>query len=592
MNIPVKGASFPLRVRPILRLAGILYAYKVFGRARSRGEASILKSKIILFVFLVGLVALVGWRFSENQKKEAAATAGSPGGGAAGSGGGNRGGGGAPGGGGGGARASAVEVAVAAPATISGRLVSVGTAQSPFRVELSPRASGLIETINVREGDRVTKGQILFTLDPSVLSQQVAQQEANVAEAKSRLAQAQIGSGPNVAGVQGAVVQAKAGLTSAQANLRQLRQNYDAQVAAADAAVTEQAGRVAAAEAQVTNANAALEREKASLANLQARAARLEALYAKGYVSGQEVDNAKTDGEVQRKQVDVAAAQVASAKSSLDAARANLAATKNQASIVRRKGNADIDAGAATVSQAKASVQVAGANRVNTSAYSENIRALRASVEAAEAQLQQARVQLANASVRSSIDGVVTARNADPGALASPGTTVLVVQSLDWLYINTSIPLEQSSDISSGQTAEVTFDSLPGKTFRAAVSNINPAADVTTRQIQILLKLPNPESKVKPGMYASVSFLTSTVRADIAIPREAIRQVNGKSVVSTVDDQSVAHDQEVTIGTTDGKLVEIKSGLTAGQKVITLAYQPARDGSPVVLPGAKAGKRP
>ena len=87
------------------------------------------------------------------------------------------------------------------------------------------------------------------------------------------------------------------------------------------------------------------------------------------------------------------------------------------------------------------------------------------------------------------MDGVVTARNADPGALASPGSPVLVVQTIDWLYIVTAVPLEDSAKITVGQTANVTVDALPNQTFPAKVTNINPAASVQSRQVQIRLRL-------------------------------------------------------------------------------------------------------
>lgn len=550
---------------------------------------ALLKSRIFLIVFVASVIALVGWRYTENQKKAAATAMAGPGGGAPGGGGGGRGPGG-PGGGGGG-RASAVEVAAAAPATIDARLQAVGTAESPFRVELSPRASGRIESISVREGDAVKVGQVLATLDPSELQQRVLQQQASVAEARSRLAQAELGAGPNVAGVQGAISQAQAQLRQAKANYSQLKGNYDAQVAAADAAVTEQEGRVASAKAQVRNAQATLDRENASLTNLVARYERLNSLLAKGYVAGQEVDNARTAADVQRKQVDVAQAQLSAATSAVASAEASLASTKNQAQIVRRKGKSDIAAGAAAVARAQADVRVAGANRATTGAYQENIAALRASLAAAQAQLEQAQVQLRDSSIRSSIDGVVTARNADPGALASPGQPVLVVQSLDWLYVAAAVPLEQSGGLKVGQSAQVTFDSLPGQTFEASVANINPAADIASRQVEVRLKLMNPGHIVKPGMYAQVGFLLSRKSVPVAVPREAIRMVNGQSVVSVVDAEGTAHDQEVKVGATDGKLVEIADGLKPGDQVITLTFQPVRDGQKVQLPGQKDEKK-
>jgi RND family efflux transporter MFP subunit len=546
-----------------------------------------LKSRIAIAVIVIAFIALVGWRFTANQQKEAAQTVGGPGGARSGGGGG--------GGGGRGDRPSPVEVAVAGPATIEQRLQAVGTAVSPLRVELSPRVSGRIESLTVREGDLVTKGQILVTLDPRELQQRIVEREATVAEARSRLAQAQLGEGPNAAGIRGAVIQAQAAVESALANLGQLQQNYDAQVAAANASVTEQQARVDAAEAQVANAEAALEREKASRENLIARRDRLQALFEKGYVAGQELDNARTAANVQAKQVDVAAAQLNAAKSAVNSAKATLKAAENQASIVRRRGTADIEAGKARVTQARADLQVARAGRVNTSAYQENLRALRASLAAAESQLDQARTQSGETALRSSIDGVVTARNADPGALASPGAPVLVIQALDSMFVVASVPLEECRQIRVGQEAQIRFDALPGRTIRASVASVNPAADLASRQIEVRLRLPNPDRAIKPGMFAQVGFVTRRVEAAVTVPAEAVKTVEGRPTVTWVDDEGTAHQQPVSLGERSDERVEIVEGLQPGQRVITLTYSPVPEGGKVQLPepkGAREGRKP
>lgn len=546
-----------------------------------------MKGKLFLVVLAVALVALVGWRFSENKKLAAAQQQGQGGGGGSAGGGGGRGPGGGGGAGGGAGRTQTVDLGTAKAGTIDSRLDSVGTLESPLRVELSPRSSGRILTLSVREGDRVTKGQTLVTLDPADLQQRVVEREAAVAEARSRLAQAQIGAGPVAATVQGNIQQARAALSSAEAELRQVQQNQNSQIAAADASVTEQEGRVDAAQAQVRNADAAVAREQASLINLETRFNRLNSLLEKGYVAGQQVDDARTAADVQRKQVDVAQAQLASTKSAVDSANASLKALKNQAAIVRRSSTAAIETAKARVRQAEADVDVARANRANTPAYQANLQALQANVGAAEAQLRQARTLLGEVDLRSPVDGVVTARNADPGALASPGTAVLVVQTVEWLYMVTAVPLEDSGKIRVGQTASIAFDSFPGRTFNAKVTNINPAANVQSRQVQIRLRMENANGELKPGMFGKVGFLTNRIQADVVVPREAVKTAEGKSTVVVVDAEKKASVREVKLGAADDQQIQILEGVKAGEQVITLSYTPVRDGQTVRTGGER-----
>lgn len=95
----------------------------------------------------------------------------------------------------------AVEVARAESRDILETLQIVGKLESPNVVRLSPKVAGRIEMLQVREGDRVAAGQPLVTIDPTEIDAQVLQQRAAVSEARSRLAQAQMTSGANDAGV-------------------------------------------------------------------------------------------------------------------------------------------------------------------------------------------------------------------------------------------------------------------------------------------------------------------------------------------------------------------------------------------------------
>ncbi len=510
---------------------------------------------------LVALLGLVGWRFStkakagadlaaqQGQRKNAPATA---------------------------------ELIVAGPKDLVSQIEAAGSVESPFRVEISPKSSGRIEELNVREGDPVTKGSVLVVIDPSDLKAAVYQQEANLAAARSRLAEAKFGQGPNDARVKGSISQKVAGLESTKADFNQATRNYDAQVASADAAVTDAESRLNSARVAVDNAKAAIAREQASLVNANGKYDRAKALFDQGFASAQALDDALAAREVQRRTVDVAMGQLATAEAAVKSANAQLGAARNQASIVRRKGQADIVAAKSKVTQAQVDVDVARSDTSQTPAYRENLAALQSAVMAAQAQLAQARAKLSDTTLRSPIDGTVTARSADPGALATPGQPILVVQWLKWLFVTAALPIENSPDVHVGQTVAITFDALPGETFTGQLSNINPAADTQSRQFGVRVRIENKDGKIKPGMFGKLLIPTHTVKAKIVVPREAIKtDKSGKRTVVVVDDKNVARTQEVTVGASDGTLTEILSGLSPGEKVVKLAYGTIRDGQTV-----------
>ena len=498
--------------------------------------------------------------------------------------------------------APAVETANAGPRTIVQGIDALGTAEAAQRAALSPKVSGRIEFLQAREGDAVRAGQALVRIDPSEIQAQVLQQEANVAQTQARLAQAQLTESPTEVGVQGLLRQQNAGLTSALADYDQTRANLESQVASADALVAQAGARLRSAQALAGNAQSVLKREQASLANAQTRLTRTESLYKQGFIAAQEVDDARTAVEVQRKTVEVSKGQLQSATSSVAGAQSDLNVATNSASIVRRKGTSDIAAAKAKVDQASAGVDVASANRAQSPAYRQNLAALRASVNAAQAQLRQARAQLSQTLLVSPVDGVVTMRNGDPGSMASPSQPVLVVETVDSLIVVASLPLEHSDKVRVGQAVEIAFDAMPGRMVEGVVANINPSADLQSRQFGIRIRVPNPDRVIKSGMYGRATIVDRKVAAGVAVPREAVRKSpSGGSVVTVIDAENVAHDRSIQVGIADTSHVEILGGLKAGEKVVTLAYRPVRDGQKVVTesdrppdrgaPGQPGGRR-
>lgn len=540
---------------------------------------------------LVLLVALVVWRFKTKADNPAGPGGmGAGGGGAAQGGGGRPGGGGAGGGGGmGGSRAPTVELAVAKAGEIESQLQTVGSLESPNKANVAPKSSGRIEFIQVREGDRVSVGQTLVRIDPSDLEGQVAAARSNVAEARARLAQAQLGEGPTQANVTGQIETQGAAVASAKADLDQTTRNYESQIQVAQSEVTDAEAKLRTANAQVTSANAALGRDKANLANAIAKRNRAEELYNSGFTSLAALEDARTAVQVQQGIVDVSVSQVDAAKQNVTSATAQLTSKQQQLSIAKKKGQADIAAARARLTQAQAGLKVATANKSNNPAYRENLAALRAGVQAAEAQLNQSQSRLMETNLKAPISGIVTDRSADIGSLASPGTPLIVVQSIDWLIVRVSLPLDTLGKISVGQTAKVSVDALKGETFEGKITNVNGAADPASRQITALIRLENPGQKLRPGMFCHVIIVTGKVNADVTVPREAIRTTQQGSTIAVVDDKMKASVRPVKIGVQSDSTAEILEGVKAGDKVVILSYDNIRDGQTVQLPGQGGG---
>lgn len=514
-----------------------------------------------------GLVVLlggaVGWKYKAKSAAEGEAKGGPPKG----------------------ARTPSVEVAEAAAGEIVLKLTASGALESPNRVELAPRTSGQIASISVREGDRVAAGQVLVKLDQGTALATLANAKAGLAEAKSRLAQAKIQKSATDSGVAGNLDQQNALMVAAKNDLNLATQNLRSQVEVAEAAVKVAESRVATAKAAQKSAEATVAREQASLANQKSLVERQQSLFEKGYVSEQDLNNATTALEVQKRQVEVAIAGADSARQQVKSADADLSSAKASLGQVRRTGQTAISNAEARLNQARGSFKVAQGNRAQTPAFAENIRALAATVAAAEAQVSTAEVAVRETSLRSPVDGVVSLRSADPGALASPGTAVLVIQSDGWLFFRASLAVEQSGRISVGFPVELTLAS--GEKLNGKVATIAGVADPTNRRVNVLVRIENGSRSLKPGAFGEASFVFKRVSAECIVPKEAI--VEG-SVAVLGDDNKVAL-RPVKVGETDGKRVQILEGVKPGEKVVTMTYSRLKDGQEVKVPGAKGSKQ-
>lgn len=471
-----------------------------------------------------------------------------------------------------------VQVAVAGPKEILHTFESIGSVEAPFTVRLAPKLPGRIDYLQVREGDHVTTGEVLVRIDPSEIDAQVHQQEAAVAEAQQKLAQAQITQNPTNVNVQTQIQQQQAGVNTAKANAYQTETNYEAQIQAAQAAVTDAQGKV-------DNAAAAVRNAQASLSNSRAHYNRLLALYNQGYSSSQDLEDSRTA-------VDVANGQLGAAQAAKNSAVAEKGAAEKQLSITRVKGQADIDAAKAAVSQANAALTYAQANTAQTKAYIQNLAALRSEVAAAQASLKNARAQRANTVLNSSVDGFVTARYMDPGTMASAGQTILVVEDMRQVWATVPVPTEYNGKIALGQMTQVKFDAFPGRTFNGRITQMNPAADPISRQFSVRVTLDNPGDLIKPGSFARVTFTTERLQAPVAAPREAVQTNDQGSTVTVVGDGSVAHVRPVTTGASDATNIEIKDGVQPGEKLIIMSASPIKDGAKVRIGGAGGPRGP
>lgn len=126
---------------------------------------------------------------------------------------------------------------------------STGSVEAPLSVKIAPKITGRIEYLEVHEGDKVKKGQVLVRIDSTQVEAQVQQQMANVAQAEYKLAQARMSQNPNDVSLQTQVRQQNAATASAKADYTQVKQTSESQIAAALANLNDAGSKVENAQA-------------------------------------------------------------------------------------------------------------------------------------------------------------------------------------------------------------------------------------------------------------------------------------------------------------------------------------------------------
>jgi membrane fusion protein (multidrug efflux system) len=289
-------------------------------------------------------------------------------------------------------------------------------------------------------------------------------------------------------------------------------------------------------------------------------------------------------------------AQLTSAEYTRNSFVAEKAEAVHELAIVKTSGQAAIDSAKDTVKQAKATLTYARSNSAQTPAYVQNLKALEAVVVSTQGTLDSARAQLAQTVLTAPLDGYVTKRYMDPGAMATPGTPILGLQFFHQVWVTVTVPPEVSAQVHLGDPVKVTFDSLPGQTFTASVIQNNPGGDPTSRLFTVRAVMSNPQGQFKPQMFAHVFLETQRTIGALSVPREAVQQDATGSYLVVVDKTNTAHRVRVVTGTSDASDIAILQGLQPGDTVVTISPSPVKDGQKVTIsqapppaPGTAAG---
>ncbi|MBV9270445.1 MAG: efflux RND transporter periplasmic adaptor subunit, partial [Candidatus Eremiobacteraeota bacterium] len=203
------------------------------------------------------------------------------------------------------------------------------------------------------------------------------------------------------------------------------------------------------------------------------------------------------------------------------------------------------------------------------------------------AQAQPLRVQIGQTALYAPFDGVVTARLADPGAMASPGTQVLRVSRIDNVWINVNVPDEDLAYVRPGVPVTFRTNSLGNQSFVGRIDSVNATPTQGTLSYRARIRQANPGNLLRGGMLVNVTIQREKHPNAIVVPRAAVAQTDQGSNVFIVSGDK-AQMVPVQVGLQTDTVAEVRSPqIQPGTTVITTRPDALQNGSTVAISGGR-----
>jgi RND family efflux transporter MFP subunit len=186
------------------------------------------------------------------------------------------------------------------------------------------------------------------------------------------------------------------------------------------------------------------------------------------------------------------------------------------------------------------------------------------------AKLKETGKPVTDLTINSPVEGYITERNALPNMYAEPSTKLYTVADLSRVWVYAQVFQEEVGRIRPGDTAQITVDSYPGRTFSGQIEEILPQVDMATRTVRVRLAMANPGLKLKPGMFVNVDLKTSLGR-QLAVPASAVFQSGTRQLVFLNHGNGSLEPKEITVGPRVGDDFIVLKGLEAHQSIVTSA---------------------
>ena len=201
-----------------------------------------------------------------------------------------------------------------------------------------------------------------------------------------------------------------------------------------------------------------------------------------------------------------------------------------------------------------------------------------------EAAYEMAELNLKHTAIRTPISGVVSRRMVKVGNMVLQNSPAFRVTGLNPLIAVLHVPEKRLESLSEGQEVKLRIDALGGEFVRGRIKRISPVVDPETGTVKVTVETINSSDRLKPGMFARVNIIHDIHRNTALIHKDALISEDDQSVVFVLKD-STALRKTVTIGFRNTTHVEVLSGLSVGDTVVTTGKSSLKDSSLVEVVG-------
>lgn len=210
----------------------------------------------------------------------------------------------------------------------------------------------------------------------------------------------------------------------------------------------------------------------------------------------------------------------------------------------------------------------------------------KARLDRGKAAVEGKRALIDKKAIRAPFAGLLGIRQVEVGEYLPPGSNIVMLESLDPMFVDFSLPERYFAELHIGQKVDISVRAWPGQLFPGEVSAISSGVDAGTRSLRIRATLENPDGRLRSGMFAEVSTALPTRTGVLSLPRTAISFNPYGSfvfVIDTADGGLTVTNRRVTTGSIQGGRIEIVDGLSAGEQVVSAGQVKLRNGQSVVV---------